>query len=427
MPDSQSQKVCFVAMGFGKKTDYETGRTLDLDASYEAIIEPAVKAAGLRCIRADKIIHSGVIDKPMFEMLLKADLVIADLSTSNPNAIYELGVRHALKPFTTILIKEDKGRFHFDLNHVVTMEYTHLGPDIGVREAKEKSELLKKQIEGVISAEAIDSPVFTFLPGLKPASVPAAILETSMLKPEFHAAVHKMESVQDRLTQIIQQGEQAAREGRHADAAKSFAAALEITQNDAYLRQQFAVHTYKSKYPSEQAALEKALGILAPLDPEKSVDPETLGIAGAIHKRLFAVTGSHEELDKAIGFYGRGFEVRRDYYNGENLATCLDLRASIQQDPNEKLFDQMRAKKTREALKAILDELVNTEDMQDRSDRRWVYATAAHVAYALGYTKNGEAAEKLFRDEKPVGWEIETFDAGKKHALSVAATPLAAR
>jgi hypothetical protein len=41
------------------------------------------------------------IDKHMYEMLMNAD-VVADLSTTNPNAIYELGVRHALRPHTTV-------------------------------------------------------------------------------------------------------------------------------------------------------------------------------------------------------------------------------------------------------------------------------------------------------------------------------------
>jgi len=89
-----AQPLCFVAMGFGKKTDYsDTPRSLNLDATYEAIIKPAVTACGLRCVRADEVRHSGIIDGPMYEMLLRADLVIADISTANPNAIYELGVR----------------------------------------------------------------------------------------------------------------------------------------------------------------------------------------------------------------------------------------------------------------------------------------------------------------------------------------------
>ena len=62
-----------MVMGFGKKTDFETGRTLDLDKSYRNIIKPAVEAAGLKCVRADEIVHSGLIDVPMYEQLLNAE------------------------------------------------------------------------------------------------------------------------------------------------------------------------------------------------------------------------------------------------------------------------------------------------------------------------------------------------------------------
>ena len=93
--------ACFVVMGFGKKTDFATGRTLDLDKTYKNIIKPAVENAGFTCIRADEIQHSGMIDVPMYEMLYSADLVVADLSTANLNAVFELGVRYALKPRAT--------------------------------------------------------------------------------------------------------------------------------------------------------------------------------------------------------------------------------------------------------------------------------------------------------------------------------------
>jgi hypothetical protein len=136
---TDKRKLCFVVMGFGKKTDFETGRTLDLDATYDAIIRPAVEKTGLRCIRADEVMHSGIIDTEMYEMLLRADLVIADISTGNVNAVYELGVRHALRPNSTIIMKEDKGRLYFDLNHSSTFQYQHLGEDIGAREAARAS------------------------------------------------------------------------------------------------------------------------------------------------------------------------------------------------------------------------------------------------------------------------------------------------
>ncbi len=124
--------TCFVVMGFGKKNDFETGRVLDLDQSYHNLIKPAVEAAGLKCIRADEIVHSGLIDVPMYEQLLKADVVVADVSTSNRNALYELGVRHVLRPYTTVIIAEEQMMKSptFDLSHIVIRKYRHLRPRI---------------------------------------------------------------------------------------------------------------------------------------------------------------------------------------------------------------------------------------------------------------------------------------------------------
>ena len=127
------KQVCFVVMGFGKKTDYPTGRVIDLDKSYQTSSSRPPMAAGLDCIRADEIIHSGTIDVPMYEQLLNADVVIADVSTSNCNAFYELGVRHALRPYTTITIAEDKMVFPFDVNHIAIRKYHHLGDGIDLR------------------------------------------------------------------------------------------------------------------------------------------------------------------------------------------------------------------------------------------------------------------------------------------------------
>src|SRR6188768_2669449 len=124
------KKKCFVVMGFGIKTDYATGRKLDLNKTYRLLIKPVVEAKGVECVRADEIRHSGAIDLPMYQELLNADVVIADLSTANANALYELGVRHALKPFTTIVISEDKLVYPFDLNHIKITSYSHLGDAI---------------------------------------------------------------------------------------------------------------------------------------------------------------------------------------------------------------------------------------------------------------------------------------------------------
>ncbi|EIW5013100.1 hypothetical protein MEE52_002440 [Klebsiella pneumoniae] len=64
-PSSAKKKLCFVIMGFGKKTDYKSGKTLNLDATYYEIIKPAAEECGIECIRADEVCHSGSIDREM--------------------------------------------------------------------------------------------------------------------------------------------------------------------------------------------------------------------------------------------------------------------------------------------------------------------------------------------------------------------------
>jgi hypothetical protein len=176
--------TCFVAMGFGIKSAYYGGkkkpRTLDLDKTYQHIIKPGVLAAGLDCVRADEIQHSTVIDKPMFEQLLSADVVVADLSTSNANAIYELGVRHALRPWTTIVMAEDEFAFPFDVGHLNILRYEHLGKDIGAGEAKRVTDELTKRLRAVIERLEVDSPVFLFLPKLQRPDVRDSVKEKTI-------------------------------------------------------------------------------------------------------------------------------------------------------------------------------------------------------------------------------------------------------
>ena len=230
-------KVCFVVMGFGKKTEYETGRTLDLNATYETIIEPAVTAQGLRCIRADEITQSGFIDVKMYEMLLRADLVIADISTGNVNAVYELGVRHALRPNSTIIMNEDQGKLYFDLNHVSTFRYQHFGDDILAREAKRAVKDLGDLIGAVMAAQAVDSPVYTFLPKL---------LSPRMSDEEYEELLGEAEEAQQRFSRHMREGEKFMRQSRHDLASREFAAARDMKPGEPDILQKLALTDRKS-------------------------------------------------------------------------------------------------------------------------------------------------------------------------------------
>lgn len=114
-------------------------------------------------MRADEIKHSSLIDVPMYEHLLGADLVIADLSTSNPNAIYELGVRHAVKQFSTILIANDDFDYPFDVNHVAFFSYKNLSLHYKKELVEELIEKLKDIVIEVRQTKRVDSPFYSLL------------------------------------------------------------------------------------------------------------------------------------------------------------------------------------------------------------------------------------------------------------------------
>src|SRR3569833_867422 len=66
----------------------------------------------------------GIIHKPMFERLILCEYAIADLTTANANVFYELGLRHAVRPASTMLLfAKDTGQIPFDLAPLRSMSY----------------------------------------------------------------------------------------------------------------------------------------------------------------------------------------------------------------------------------------------------------------------------------------------------------------
>ncbi|MDQ3920701.1 MAG: DUF4071 domain-containing protein, partial [Acidobacteriota bacterium] len=102
-----TKPLCFVLMPFGKKPD-AAGAVVDFDAVYKNLIAPAISDAGMEPLRADEEMTGGVIHKPMFERLILCEYAVADLTTANANVFYELGIRHAARPWSTVLVYVDK-------------------------------------------------------------------------------------------------------------------------------------------------------------------------------------------------------------------------------------------------------------------------------------------------------------------------------
>ena len=369
--------TCFVVQGFHKKTDFESGRVLDLDASYE-VIKEAVEKAGYSCERADEIRHSRTIDQVMYERLLGADLVIADLSTSNVNVFYELGVRFALRPYSTIVVAEEQINFPFDVNHIPIHTYKHLGDDIGRREANRFTNELIKLIQSISHpVPQQDSPVFTFLPALSALTV-EELKTVTEIRPDEDAPDVSLSDLK--------------RNAQGAMSDSDFLRAIELWTElrtkgpkDDFVVQQLALATYKSEQPSKLEALEQARELMSRLWPHESLDPETLGLWAAINKRMYELEGDAPTLDEAILATEKGWVLRRDYYNGINLAFLLDTRAAAS-GADAAREDHAHAQGVRRRVIEVCEAIISSDDAVSGDDRYWVLATLEEAAAGLGDT-----------------------------------------
>jgi hypothetical protein len=442
-PDPTGESgTCFVVMGFGKKNDFETGRVLDLDQSYYNLIKPAVEAARLKCIRADDIVHSGLIDVPMYEQLLKADVVVADVSTSNRNALYELGVRHALRPYTTVIIAEEQMMKSptFDLSHIVIRKYRHLGEDIGVSEAKRFTSELTEAIREIMAREPKlrwDSPVYKFIDRLEPPSIAEEVKQAvaaAVSQPSAPSSPAHSELMQ-RVDEAQKKGEwlkartllEAIREMRRAAASE--------TENpeDPYVLQQLALATYKSKSPTPEEAFKVARDLLKLLEPQTSNDTETLGLWGSVHKRLWELTKESSYLDEAVRAYERGFYLRNDHYNGINYAYLLNERAAHPVGFAEAVADFVQAGRVRREVISICNQWLESNPppapllpgSKYPEKRYWVLATLAEAQIGLEEEAMGQQRLEEAFAAAPEPWMKETTQeqVTKLKAL-LAASPL---
>ncbi|SHN12438.1 TRAFs-binding domain-containing protein [Flavobacterium xinjiangense] len=406
------KKLCFVIMGYGRRTDFESGRTLDLDKTYLNIIKPAVESAGYQCIRGDEIQESGVIDRSMYGLLIHADLVIADITTYNPNAIYELGIRHAARPYSTIILKEQEGNIPFDLSHNKIFHYAHLGDDISATEAERCKNDLTNLINVTTISNEVDSPLFQYINSLTPYKLEEA---------EYNSLIKELSEKEKHIFALVEHAKAEMKANNFIEASKIWSKACKKVDNEPYFIQQHALCVYKSKNPSERTALIDALAIIKQLEPDgKSTnDPETLGITGAIYKRLWLIDNDLEYLNRAIDYYGKGFKINADYYTGENYALCLDFMSNENTNPEEKIYHKIEARKTREKIIEIIGAILDSDNYLQRIDLKWIYATNANCYLALNQIELFEEFENLFYQIADIDWEIETYKNSLEHIKKI--------
>ena len=422
-------KNCFVIIGFGTKTDLKTGEAFNLDKTFNNIIKPAFEEMGYECFRAIEKNTTGSIDKLMYRWIIDADYVVADISTLNPNVLYELGVRHAVKPLSTLIISEVKqmANLPFDINHSVILTYEHLGKGIDYDEVERFKRLLKDTVVKIEENPPVDSPVYTFWPDLVPPAFQKTAVMAEMLLTEPKAEPTARDNS---LVAVLTKAKQAKNDGNYDLAAGLLESASKLNPNDVTITQQLALATYKAKKPDAISALRKAQQILASLHPDQSTDPETMGLAGAIDKRLYDAIGDVQHLDRSLWFYEKGFYVKQDYYNGINAAYLHVLKAASESDRLEALASYGQAKRIWKEVIRICDRLLvdaagkKKDFYQD--ERVWIYLSLAEAYNGLGNREKEDEYLKMARPEKEYKFAVESYNEQKQN-LNAALNKLQAR
>src|SRR5471030_1090420 len=153
-----TKSVCFVLMPFDTKSD-SSGRLIDFNCIYQNIFKPAIETTGLLPVRADEEQSHGFIHKLMYERLLLSEYAIADLTILNANVYYELGVRHAARPATTIMTMAGQAGLPFDVAGLRALPYA-LNASGAPTDAVASSAALVEQLKSCIARENVDSPIY---------------------------------------------------------------------------------------------------------------------------------------------------------------------------------------------------------------------------------------------------------------------------
>jgi hypothetical protein len=396
-------KSLFVVRPFG------TRNGIDFNRIHAELIKPACDQLGIRGGTTELIARAGNIREDMFQLLVSADLVIADISVHNANVFYELGIRHGLRDKRTVLLRCKGDDVPFDLRTDRYLEYDAANPGASVV-------ALVTTLQQTFADETVDSPVFKLLPAL-PSTQPRLLL---VVPTDFRDELQGAESAK-RLGDI----------GLLAEEAQLFPWAWEALRDAG--QAQFRLGAYGSARATWEAVRtydpndDEANGRLATIlqklaiaspDPVKKLDllgqsdiavervlkdpelpnlkrAELLSLRASNAKTRWidewqSLSGTDKRegavrsgwLDRAFADYDAGFAAEQNhYYSGINALALLTVRtalaralpdawaSSIEGDPAEALR-QLEEKRSRlaTAVDVSLESAKRREEFQRKPD-----------------------------------------------------------
>lgn len=340
--------LCFVLMPFGKKT-IPSGQTVDFDAVYTTLIQPGIVAAGMEPLRADEEAVGGMIHKPMYERLILCDYAVADLTGANANVFYELGLRHGVRPATTVLLFGELGPLPFDVAPLRTLRYA-LGGDGRPADAAAGAQAVSRCLDEARRTKdepPRDSPVFQLVEGYVAPDI--ARLKTDVFRDQARYAM----DARDKLAVARRGGKGAVQAvaaglgdlslleaGVLIDLLLSLRAVSDW-QGMADLVGQMGQPLARSTLVQEQYGFalnrlgrkDDAERVLKEIIATRGPSSETNGLLGRVYKdrwdearKAGKAIEARGWLGRAIATYLQGFEADwRDAFPGINAVTLMEL------------------------------------------------------------------------------------------------------
>lgn len=397
-------KTCFVIMGFGIKDN------INLDLTYSKIIKPCIiennlipfplyEESRFNAFRCDEISGIACIDYKFVTCLNGSDIVIADISTMNVNAIYELGARHALKPRSTILLcaKEKSQNFNFfDLSYVPIVFYDHDGLSIKTEVISQTKNSLNKLIDFAINSRSTlpDNPISR------------ALLEArNIYKDNFPPP--------DNSYKLYIKGREKLDQNNYRDALKYFEKLYQKYPTEQNLLLYILAKYKLAEQNNSYKELVNCINLITlNIDIDKSTSETVFGRLAAICLRVFNLTKENEYFYQSLEYYRRGSSYSRvNLYCPRNYCALLLRIPEITDDINIIREYYFTAK---HYSKLFLNLNMSASKNGNYEQRIYYYINSNDLRSIINgnYINYHETVERLANDKEISKRQIETISSG---------------
>ncbi len=336
-------KSCFVSMPLGVRKRPYTDRYIDFDVVFARLIEPAAAAAELTLLRWQTVLSTGgpFTQRDALRAIIASDVLLADVSTLNPNVMYELGIRHAANRGPTIILAGDNEPLPFYVSYIPAFFYDVQNPEGARTQLANALRTAARRTDG--------SPIYEFFPELHVELPPELSSDErrarrsgtgqSQSALRLHrrdllrvgadpktvelteAAVRNAAEVEPSVfIDMLKSCRDAGDWDRVIRAGQSPPPAL---ARDPQVTQLVALALTQRGWKGDE---EQALAMMQRLLDESEGDAEAFGIIGRIYKNRYKRLRDEDDLRRAIKHYRQGFDLQpNDFYAGYNAVTLTSL------------------------------------------------------------------------------------------------------